>query len=109
MFNVDKSFGQDYRLTANVGASLEDYRSSTVGFGGPILKVPNLFSSAALDPVQAAPGDSEFRKRGTAVFASAELRSEEHTSELQSRQYLVCRLLLEKKKNPSIPTGRISS
>src|SRR3712207_8736183 len=26
------------------------------------------------------------------------LRSEEHTSELQSRQYLVCRLLLEKKK-----------
>src|SRR3712207_6849165 len=27
-----------------------------------------------------------------------EMRSEEHTSELQSRQYLVCRLLLEKKK-----------
>src|SRR3712207_7782901 len=32
-----------------------------------------------------------------------DLRSEEHTSELQSRQYLVCRLLLEKKKNPNIP------
>src|SRR3712207_8493894 len=29
---------------------------------------------------------------------TAEARSEEHTSELQSRQYLVCRLLLEKKK-----------
>src|SRR3712207_7746608 len=29
-------------------------------------------------------------------------RSEEHTSELQSRQYLVCRLLLEKKKHNSI-------
>src|SRR3712207_7928910 len=29
------------------------------------------------------------------------LRSEEHTSELQSRQYLVCRLLLEKKKTRS--------
>src|SRR3712207_7577286 len=29
------------------------------------------------------------------------LRSEEHTSELQSRQYLVCRLLLEKKKSRS--------
>src|SRR3712207_7192053 len=28
------------------------------------------------------------------------VRSEEHTSELQSRQYLVCRLLLEKTKNP---------
>src|SRR3712207_7723049 len=31
-------------------------------------------------------------------------RSEEHTSELQSRQYLVCRLLLEKKTTPSRPT-----
>src|SRR3712207_7819744 len=31
-----------------------------------------------------------------------DLRSEEHTSELQSRQYLVCRLLLEKKKNNSL-------
>src|SRR3712207_8585635 len=30
-----------------------------------------------------------------------EVRSEEHTSELQSRQYLVCRLLLEKKKKKS--------
>src|SRR3712207_7624460 len=30
-------------------------------------------------------------------------RSEEHTSELQSRQYLVCRLLLEKKKQPPTP------
>src|SRR3712207_7951334 len=30
-------------------------------------------------------------------------RSEEHTSELQSRQYLVCRLLLEKKALPSHP------
>src|SRR3712207_7080374 len=30
-------------------------------------------------------------------------RSEEHTSELQSRQYLVCRLLLEKKKQTTLP------
>src|SRR3712207_8454234 len=34
-----------------------------------------------------------------AVAAPVRGRSEEHTSELQSRQYLVCRLLLEKKKN----------
>src|SRR3712207_8298346 len=33
-----------------------------------------------------------------------EVRSEEHTSELQSRQYLVCRLLLEKKKKHSSHT-----
>src|SRR2546422_6576068 len=34
-----------------------------------------------------------------ARFADSLLRSEEHTSELQSRLHLVCRLLLEKKKN----------
>src|SRR3712207_7799991 len=33
-------------------------------------------------------------------------RSEEHTSELQSRQYLVCRLLLEKKTNPKTSPPR---
>src|SRR3712207_9465331 len=41
----------------------------------------------AQDPAGAGSGDRAGR------------RSEEHTSELQSRQYLVCRLLLEKKKN----------
>src|SRR5258707_11665560 len=35
-----------------------------------------------------------------------EYRSEEHTSELQSRQYLVCRLLLEKKKQKSVNDRR---
>src|SRR3712207_8839423 len=38
------------------------------------------------------------RADGFVVMAVADERSEEHTSELQSRQYLVCRLLLEKKK-----------
>src|SRR5947209_11134050 len=51
-----------------------------------------------------------FRRRDV----GGQARSEEHTSELQSRQYLVCRLLLEKKKNkkqqwqhptPSLPTS----
>src|SRR6476620_12152196 len=37
--------------------------------------------------------------RARAARSRRWLRSEEHTSELQSRQYLVCRLLLEKKKN----------
>src|SRR3712207_9207687 len=37
------------------------------------------------------------RERGVTVFLTTQYRSEEHTSELQSRQYLVCRLLLEKK------------
>src|SRR5258707_2992585 len=38
-----------------------------------------------------------------------QLRSEEHTSELQSRQYLVCRLLLEKKKKPAQPGQTVTT
>src|SRR3712207_8930752 len=37
-------------------------------------------------------------RKGTLTVRAGKGRSEEHTSELQSRQYLVCRLLLEKKK-----------
>src|SRR5258707_3729054 len=48
------------------------------------------YDSAALHKLLAAAA-------GTAAD-DGRLRSEEHTSELQSRQYLVCRLLLEKKK-----------
>src|SRR3712207_7059652 len=47
-----------------------------------------------------APGLPRARTRGAAHRPRA--RSEEHTSELQSRQYLVCRLLLEKKKQHTI-------
>src|SRR3712207_7558305 len=41
--------------------------------------------------------------RRSSTDPSAPRRSEEHTSELQSRQYLVCRLLLEKKKKRLTP------
>src|SRR5690554_7327185 len=37
-------------------------------------------------------------ERGKEIFPETLIRSEEHTSELQSRPHLVCRLLLEKKK-----------
>src|SRR3712207_8591127 len=51
-----------------------------------------------------SPPQSRARERDV---VQAALRSEEHTSELQSRQYLVCRLLLEKKKTTltSIPSN----
>src|SRR3712207_8058402 len=42
---------------------------------------------------------ADFEHIQTQIRAGKEQRSEEHTSELQSRQYLVCRLLLEKKNN----------
>src|SRR3712207_8002277 len=48
----------------------------------------------AVGVVQGAHGHEVDARRQVAC------RSEEHTSELQSRQYLVCRLLLEKKKSP---------
>src|SRR3712207_8712976 len=47
------------------------------------------------------PGAGPARDDGPAAGAVVQDRSEEHTSELQSRQYLVCRLLLEKKKRNS--------
>src|SRR3712207_8856114 len=40
-------------------------------------------------------------------FKGYDDRSEEHTSELQSRQYLVCRLLLEKKKKKKLKKSKI--
>src|SRR3712207_7019139 len=43
-------------------------------------------------------GESASGVAARAVQREGQRRSEEHTSELQSRQYLVCRLLLEKKK-----------
>src|SRR3712207_7201902 len=44
-------------------------------------------------------------RRPRVVAPPEAARSEEHTSELQSRQYLVCRLLLEKKKNTRIDSS----
>src|SRR3712207_7204494 len=57
-------------------------------------------------PCVPLPPSAPAAARTTAAGASPP-RSEEHTSELQSRQYLVCRLLLEKKKNTKSTTQRI--
>src|SRR3712207_7408143 len=71
-------------------------------------------SAASVSPVRgAAPARRGLVRGGVARRGfRARLRSEEHTSELQSRQYLVCRLLLEKKKktrqNSKIPNNNQS-
>src|SRR3712207_8358565 len=76
-------------------------------------------SDRRLRPVQLAARRLPVRPDGDAVrahllvreallVARARSRSEEHTSELQSRQYLVCRLLLEKKQNTHVVTVRIT-
>src|SRR3712207_8857056 len=64
-----------------------------------------LRNGAAFSGFSPASADASFRRYFRATLADGasyivmDARSEEHTSELQSRQYLVCRLLLEKKKN----------
>src|SRR3712207_7265282 len=53
--------------------------------------------------------DAPWDLAGALLFRAgrpARVRSEEHTSELQSRQYLVCRLLLEKKTKPTCTTAQ---
>src|SRR3712207_8482147 len=61
--------------------------------GGEPLRVPDLVAAAAGQArVVAGPLGAGLLRRHL-----VEARSEEHTSELQSRQYLVCRLLLDKK------------
>src|SRR3712207_8613000 len=62
--------------------------------GGPGSAVPN---ENGLIP--SSRSDTEWQTAGQPPWFWSSDRSEEHTSELQSRQYLVCRLLLEKKKN----------
>src|SRR3712207_7498620 len=56
-------------------------------------------SSGAAVPVLARESGAGLSRGAHVHLHYRHLRSEEHTSELQSRQYLVCRLLLEKKKN----------
>src|SRR3712207_7417040 len=65
------------------------------------------YGAAAVNPYLAFESVEDLIRTGTLTGvqpaqAVRNVRSEEHTSELQSRQYLVCRLLLEKKKNNTV-------
>src|SRR3712207_7502343 len=81
------------------------FRSAVVAFGvrfivdlrlpEEAIRYPNPFAEAGMHGIT-------YRR-----VSFIDPRSEEHTSELQSRQYLVCRLLLEKKKTLNIsPTSQ---
>src|SRR5436305_7704352 len=69
-------------LFRSVAADLDAYGCATTG--------------ALLDPAECAAIASRYGE--DALYRSRVIRSEEHTSELQSRPQLVCRLLLEKQK-----------
>src|SRR3712207_4339930 len=71
-------------------------------YGTPPAPVLNLLAVARFRAAVRQWGITEVSMQGRAIRISP--RSEEHTSELQSRQYLVCRLLLEKKKKNKIIT-----
>src|SRR3712207_8089804 len=60
--------------------------------------IPLTGTSPSVHSAIASPPRTSHHHRGACIL-SRPWRSEEHTSELQSRQYLVCRLLLEKKKS----------
>src|SRR3712207_7745761 len=75
-----------------------EHRRYTVGLHGPRLEDDRPLRGVREDGFSARRG----AKPGNGAGPSKGTRSEEHTSELQSRQYLVCRLLLAKKKNTGI-------
>src|SRR3712207_7810981 len=76
------------------------FRSERLLALGPVLA--DLLAGLLFLPflVEQVVGDLESEADVAGIAAQ---RSEEHTSELQSRQYLVCRLLLEKKKTQTTP------
>src|SRR3712207_7191072 len=84
-------------LFRSLTAQWEDIKRKATGVSAPALLYgePDLAIRVVRDIF-----NEDFAK----LIVSGDDRSEEHTSELQSRQYLVCRLLLEKKKtNVSLP------
>src|SRR3712207_8091061 len=79
------------------------FRSSRGTFSRSIAPISSLRNSGI------GTGSSSPPLRALRIALIAERRSEEHTSELQSRQYLVCRLLLEKKKTTvTLTVGELS-
>src|SRR3712207_7100938 len=68
---------------------------------GRVYRCPCDWWNTSTAPIR-SDGRGHGHGRGRQLRVPWETRSEEHTSELQSRQYLVCRLLLEKKKKTRI-------
>src|SRR3712207_6948607 len=90
-------FFNDTSTTEIYTLSLHDALPISAG-GAEALRVQRTQAGTGRSPLLAARRSGATAKGHPVCVESAALRSEEHTSELQSRQYLVCRLLLEKKK-----------
>src|SRR3712207_7786657 len=70
---------------------------------------PEFYPEITDEMLEAVARDEEHLRLLREIGFTSVIRSEEHTSELQSRQYLVCRLLLEKKKKTPYGTILIDS
>src|SRR3712207_8538696 len=83
--------------SASASAARQACSSNAVRFQHPVHRAAQIGERERL---RQHVGDDGLQAPGTLALVGE--RSEEHTSELQSRQYLVCRLLLEKKKDYNI-------
>src|SRR3712207_8692395 len=92
--DVTVFFFNDTATTEIYTLSLHD--ALPISAGGTSWPSANAWSDSARRA--AAASNSPHASTSGSASGSTTWRSEEHTSELQSRQYLVCRLLLEKKK-----------
>src|SRR3712207_7405827 len=81
------------------------FRSVGHGAHPPVQRLPVRLGAVPQDVGVELPPGQLGDVGGGRVALDPGQRSEEHTSELQSRQYLVCRLLLEKKKKYQIQTN----
>src|SRR2546422_8558020 len=75
------------------------HHAALLGRAHPELDLRRAAALGRVEPVQLAPARVRPRRQHLDAHWRKPERSEEHTSELQSRLHLVCRLLLEKKKN----------
>lgn len=75
LININKRFGEDWSLTANIGASYSDTRSEAMGVKGPIPAdgLANYFSITQLDKQTTKREETGYREQTQSVFASAEV------------------------------------
>lgn len=75
LLNINKTFGEDWSLTANIGASYSDNRSEALAVSGPIAAngLPNFFTVAQLDKETGKREETGYREQTVFIFASAEV------------------------------------
>lgn len=74
MLNINKKWGNDFNLVANIGSSFDDRITEGIGIGGVLNLIPNLFSAPNFNPNKNGPGSQNYtQNRNVAVFASSEL------------------------------------